>query len=228
MLTWDNFNPDDVISIASYIGGIVVEDNSIEGYKYRMDVDANALGVGIISLYLSDNITEGVNIRAYANMLGEEQILELNNVHIINKNIDYLYYISITEEDTTIVVPYIILEEVENDSEFKHKYKYYGLLNLMVSPEYLYTNEPINITTSIFINNGDDYTEFPIVNKLLNKDIKPSNVVNEFVFNINSPANIIFNEEIKWNNDSIPDLTKTGICTISIVNGVGCCTFVNS
>jgi hypothetical protein len=91
-----------------------------------------------------------------------------------------------------------------------------------------YTNESIDINTSIFINNGDDYAEFPIVNKVLNKDIKPSDIVNEFVFNINSPANIIFNEEIKWNNDNAPDLTKTGIYTISILNGVGCYTFVNS
>lgn len=54
------------------------------------------------------------------------------------------------------------------------------------------------------------------------------NTVNEFIFNINSPCNIIFNEEIKWNNDNTPDLTKTGIYTISILNGVGCYTFVNN
>ena len=54
------------------------------------------------------------------------------------------------------------------------------------------------------------------------------NTVNEFIFNINSPCNIIFNEEIKWNNDNTPDLTKPGICTISILNGVGCYTFVNN
>ena len=52
------------------------------------------------------------------------------------------------------------------------------------------------------------------------------NTVNEFIFNINSPCNIIFNEEIKWNNDNTPDLTQEGICTISILNGVGCYTFV--
>lgn len=228
MFTWDNFNPDDIISVTSYIGGIVVEDNSIEGYKYRIDIDASALDVGVIPVYLSNNITEGVNVRAYVNMLGEEQTLELNNIHIINKDIDYLYYVSITEGDTVIVVPNIILEEVENDSTFKYKYKYHCLLSIMLSSEYLYTNEPINTAASIFINNGDDYTEFPIVNKVLNKDIKPSNIANEFVFNINSPTNIIFNEEIKWNNNNIPDLTKTGIYTMSIVNGVGCYTFVNS
>jgi hypothetical protein len=64
------------------------------------------------------------------------------------------------------------------------------------------------------------------MNKVLNKDIKPSNIVNEFVFNVNSPANITFSNIINWNNGNIPDLTIEGICTISIVNGVGCYTFV--
>lgn len=228
MFTWDNFDPKDTISIASYIGGIVVEDNSIDGYKYRIDIDASALGAGIIPVYLSDNITEGVNIRAYANILGEEQILELNNIHIINKDIDHLYYISATESDTTFIAPCVILEEVENDSEFKHKYKYYGLFNIFLTDEYFYTNEFYDKATSVYFYDGEGYKEGVILNKVLNKDIKPSNIINEFVFNINSPANIIFNEEIKWNNDSIPDLTKTGICTISIVNGIGCYTFINS
>lgn len=225
MFTWDNFNPDDVISIASYIGGIVVKDNSVEGYKYRIDIDASSLDVGVIPVYLNDNITEGVNIRAYVNMLGEEQILELNNIHIINKDIEYLYYI--TFETSTYSIPVIVLEEVENDSEFKHKYKCYSLLNIMIPSEYLYSNEPINTTTSVFIYDGESYVEGSI-SKVVNKGINSSNIVNEFVFNINSPANIIFNEEIKWNNDNIPDLTKIGIYTMSILNGVGCYTFVNS
>lgn len=61
-----------------------------------------------------------------------------------------------------------------------------------------------------------------------NVSLPSSDIANEFVFNINSPANIIFNKEIKWNNDNIPDLTGEGVCTISIVNGVGCYTFVNN
>lgn len=55
-----------------------------------------------------------------------------------------------------------------------------------------------------------------------------TNVTNEFIFNIHSPANISFDKEIKWNNDGEPDLTQIGIYTISILNGVGCYTFVNS
>lgn len=73
-------------------------------------------------------------------------------------------------------------------------------------------------------NNNDD--EININFKA--EEFYANTVANEFVFNINSPANIIFNEEIKWNNDNTPDLSKTGIYTISILNGVGCYTFVNS
>lgn len=58
--------------------------------------------------------------------------------------------------------------------------------------------------------------------------IKTENIVNEFVFNVNCPCSIQFENMFSWNNDNAPDLTKEGICTISIVNGVGCYTFVNS
>lgn len=62
----------------------------------------------------------------------------------------------------------------------------------------------------------------------VNEDQLASDTIKEFLFNVNSPANIVFNESVKWHNDNTPDLTKTGIYTISILNGVGCYTFVNS
>ena len=228
MFIWDNFSPDNEIILALLIGGIVVEDNSVEGYKYRMDVDGSSFGTGIMPVYLSDNITEGVNIRAYINMLGVEQILELNNIHIINKDIDYLHYISFVYGGEVITTTCVILEEVENDSEFKHKYKYHGLLNMVADIEYFYTNESYDKATSVFIYNGDENYIECVISKVLNKDIEPSNIVNEFVFNINSPANIVFNNEVKWNGGNTPDLTQTGNYTISILNGIGCYTFVNS
>lgn len=72
------------------------------------------------------------------------------------------------------------------------------------------------------INNGED-DEININFAQESKD-----VIGEYVFNINSPTNISFDKEIKWNNNEEPDLTKTGIYTISILNDVGCYTFVNS
>lgn len=75
------------------------------------------------------------------------------------------------------------------------------------------------------ITNGED-DEINIT--FVDEEFYANTVVNEFIFNINSPANISFDKEIKWNNNEEPDLTKEGIYTISIVNGVGCYTFVNS
>ena len=75
------------------------------------------------------------------------------------------------------------------------------------------------------INNGEnDEINITFVDEEFYADI----VANEFIFNINSPANISFDKEIKWNNNEEPDLNQQGICTISILNGVGCYTFVNS
>lgn len=74
------------------------------------------------------------------------------------------------------------------------------------------------------VNGEDDEINITFVDE----EFYANTVVNEFVFNINSPTNISFNKEIKWNNDNIPDLTQTGIYTISILNSVGCYTFVNS
>ena len=71
-------------------------------------------------------------------------------------------------------------------------------------------------------NNNDD--EININFKA--EEFYANTVVNEFIFNINSPANISFDKEIKWNNNEEPDLTQEGIYTISILNGVGCYTFV--
>lgn len=228
MFTWDNFNPEDVISVISYIGGVVVEDNSIEGYKYRIDIDGSLIepGAGQISIYLSDAITEGANITIYTNMPEYELIKELNNIHIINKDINYLYYIGLTKEDITVRIPSIILEEINNDnSNFKYKYRIINWLNVN-GIDYMYTNEPCNIATSAFIVQDTNFIEVLLI-KEFNGNGK-SFKTNEFVFNINSPANIIFNEEIKWNNGNIPDLTKQGIYTMSILDGIGCYTFVNS
>lgn len=73
------------------------------------------------------------------------------------------------------------------------------------------------------INNSED-DEINIT--FVNEEFYADNVTNKFIFNINSPANISFDKEIKWSNKE-PDLTQTGIYTISIVNGIGY-TFANT
>lgn len=73
-------------------------------------------------------------------------------------------------------------------------------------------------------NDGDS----EIIINFQSEEFNNTSITNEFIFNLISPSNITFNEEIKWNNDNAPDLTKTGIYTISILDGVGCYTFVNN
>ena len=59
------------------------------------------------------------------------------------------------------------------------------------------------------------------------KEFYPNDITNEFIFNVRSPANISFDKEIKWDNNNLPDFEQEGLYTISILNGVGCYTFVN-
>ena len=80
---------------------------------------------------------------------------------------------------------------------------------------------------NIFNDSEPDY-EGAIDVKIYKNPVEISNNINEFVFNINSPANITFSNVIKWHNDDTPDLTQFGVYTISILNGVGCYTFVNN
>lgn len=59
--------------------------------------------------------------------------------------------------------------------------------------------------------------------------IRTENVVNEYIFNVNCPCSIQFlygGGIINWDNNDIPDVSQEGVLTISIVNGVGCYTFV--
>lgn len=230
MFTFDGWdNPENRINLISTVGGVITPDNTKEGYKYSMilDVSKSIPEAGIVKVYFNDNITEGNNVHAYANIFSSEIEGDLNNIHILNNNIDYLYHMSLPEGDgTTTTIPSIILEEVNNDnSNFKYKYRIFSYLSVS-GIDYMYTNEPCDIATSAFILIDTTSLEIPLI-KEFNGNIKASKV-NEFVFNVNSPLNIIFNEEIKWNNDNAPDLTKTGIYTISILDGVGCYTFVNS
>ena len=75
------------------------------------------------------------------------------------------------------------------------------------------------------IDNSED-DEINII--FVNEEFYANTVANEFIFNINSPANISFDKEIKWNNNEEPDLTQIGVYTINIINGVACYTFVNT
>jgi hypothetical protein len=122
-------------------------------------------------------------------------------------------------------LPHVFFE-VENDSsEYSHKYSVFGLIPFDMNIQYVYTNEPLPNTVDIY-GNGMNLSEYAEIKFVKNVDVKGCEVANEYVFNINSPANVVFNQDIKWNNGNEPDLSQSGTYTISLLNGVGCFTFV--
>lgn len=216
-----------------FIYGILtpISDNTKDGYKYKTELDltvvSNGSESGIMTIYFSDEIKNGNNVNCLINastMGIDETTGLLNNIRIVNENNNYIVYIT---HPSLGSIPHI-LTEIENDNNmFSHKYYIYGNLNSMV--EYVYTTEPYTSATDFYVDEETTISDMGASIEIKpNMYIPPCNTANEFVFNINSPATIIFNEEIKWNNNSIPDLTNSGIYTISIVNGVGCYTFINN
>ena len=115
----------------------------------------------------------------------------------------------------------------------KEGYNYKSLINISYLTqgvidfiEIYFTNNIIQEGNSIaYINMLGQEIQIPINNINI---IKTENVINEFIFNVNCPCSIQFENIFSWNNGNTPDLTQEGICTISIVNGVGCYTFVKS
>jgi hypothetical protein len=174
-------------------------------------------------MYFSGEIKNGNNVNCLITIPGDEEYIgSLNNIEILNENNDYIIYATY---DQIGRFPHIAIE-IENDSDvFSHKYSIYGMFTQMV--EYIYTTEPYTSATDFYVDENNTVSDMGVTVEVKpNVSLPPSDIANEFVLNINSPANIIFNNDIKWNNDNTPDLTQEGICTISIVNGVGCYTFV--
>lgn len=234
MFTCDEAQTEELQESYSYfthMGGVVVSDTSQEGYKYRMDFDMKHLSMGensgTISAYFTNEIKSGNTIDCLFDIspLGQAPIqLSMSNIQILNENIDYLVWVG----EESFSFPHIFIE-VENDNpEYKHKYKIQGFAELQAGLTYLYAQEPYITAQSFYAEDGTEVVSAlgTTVETKLNIEVSPSNIINEFVFNIKCPTNVIFNYPIFWNNNMAPDLTQEGIFTISLVNGVGCYTFV--
>lgn len=164
-------------------------------------------------------------------LLGQDIIIPITNVQVLTDNNDDLALITLKEEyQQSMGLPLSdlphVFTEVENDnSEYSHKYQVFGVIPLQMSITYVYTNEPVPNTTDIY-GDGMNLSEYADIKFIKNITTKGCEVANEYVFNINSPANVTFNQSIKWNNGNEPDLSQNGTYTISLLNGVGCFTFV--
>lgn len=217
----------EVLLYCSYFGGKVYKDSSKEGYTHRVDINQADM---IIHLYVSDEIKTGNNVSVYvdgsslAEGLGDI-MFELNNIIILNEGVNYLVYVSLSEGGPT---PHCLSEVSNDNSLFNYKYNIIGAA-AMYGITTIYTNEPYYKASNFYLPDGQDLSsELGEIQVVSNVETTGSDVTNEFVFNINAPANIIFNRTIKWHNNTPPDLTSEGVYTISIVNSVGCYTFVNN
>lgn len=159
--------------------------------------------------------------------MGQDIIFPITNIYVPTDNNDDLALITLKEEGMGMPsnLPHVFTEVENDNSEFSHKYEVFGLIPLQMGIPYVYTNEPLPNTTDIY-GDGMNLSEFADIKFVKNIAQSGCEVANEYVFNINSPANVTFNQYIKWNNGNEPDLSQNGIYTISLLNGVGCYTFV--
>lgn len=222
----------DIIEIVNVFGIKLIADNSLQGFKYKNIISKeqlNLIGIPVeedIVIYYSDYLQDGKDITIFTE--SQEQII-LKNVYILNKD-PYLCYISSSAIGLPfdVKIPMFIMEDITDSiGELPDGYNYAYSVIIAMEEYLIATKKPYQEDNYCIINN--DRSPVDINYELVeNMNIEGSNIMKEFIFNINSPANIIFNEEIKWNNDNTPNLTKPGICTISILNGIGCYTFVNN
>lgn len=225
-------NLEDIVwQLFETFGGVLVDDMSVDGYKYRMDFDSNVISEGemsgVLPVYFSDEIKSGGSVEYYVKQdpslnINQDTITRMDNINILNDGIDYLIMINVQGT----LLPHIAIEETNDKEEYNHKYVMIGAYGDWVDA--LYTIEPYYLASNFYTSDGTDMSQYYAFQILPNIGIQASTIANEFVFNVSSPANIAFSETIRWHNDNIPDLTKEGIYTISIVNSVGCYTFVNN
>ena len=240
----------DLFFMPLLFGGRVIPDTSIEGFQYRFDITphlkqwylelyATVLQTSLnIDYYFSDNLNvDGVSmllkLTSEDGQMSETIPLSMTNVQILTDYSDELAYVTVkdgyNESDGLVLpdnMPHVFIE-VENDNEeYQYKYQIFGLIQLMFGYDYLYSNEPYNIAQNAYTEGGSDVLEMCDIKFVKNIPTSGCEVANEYVFNINSPANVTFNQDIKWNNGNEPDLSQNGTYTISLLNGVGCFTFV--
>lgn len=193
------------------IGGVLIKTNELSGYEYKQNI--STIGVNV-TVYFATNPNDSTDNRIkvigipYEGM--EELELPIHSVERINKD-NIIYKVSIVGMEMST---YFI--NIPSDIEGKYKYMFYMMGEFMSC----YTDKPIDECESIF---SDEFGEISIKKESSYKEI---NNVNEFVFSINGPiVQSIIMENIYWNGDNIPDFTKMGVYTISIIDGVGCWTF---
>lgn len=237
---------DDTITIqqnifdANSINGemFIIEFDDIEGleaiYPNYPEETIAAIKMEIMrthSMGIISKQNDKYNLYIYTPEEPIEEPIEVDNLDITDLEVSMkgvvltIKNIKFIEPNYNIGGQPVYLEEVESDDpKYKHKYKIVNNFMVMtIGLNVYYSNIPIEELTYVDI----DHFMVPIIKDNF-KSLYDKNV-GEFVFNFNTPIKeIIFDNEIKWNEGNAPDVTQSGIMTISIVNGIGCYTFVNN
>lgn len=164
------------------------------------------------------------------NNINSEILITCNQLEVAPTRI-YFTYDGSDSDDFGNILSTVGLNIIPDNT--KEGYNYKALLNvrnlsggLIDILELYFTNNIIQGgNTTALLNFDNNEIELHINNINI---IKTENIVNEFIFNFNCPCSIIYGNAFTWNKNDIPDLTQQGICTISIVNGIGCYTFVKA
>lgn len=241
----DNYQ---LIALSILSLGILVTPNSeYEGFKYKATVSNPAIFQSepaladaqfFISDIPTDNLqdeTSSIDVLVIADIIGEEPMtVTLPHIYTINKDIDYIAWCDMpmgSDGGESVKVPIIFTKEIGYDGEV---YSYQGLVygegimfpcTLYTQVEYTKAGKIDKVVLELPDGSTDELTELPITVQS-NKELTMPDEIKEFVFNLKSPANIVLSHPVSWNNDNTPDFTKSGTYTLSILNGVGCYTFV--
>lgn len=222
-------------------GCTIVPNSEHNGFKYEIFFNPSLLEQAMLSdmrFFISDiptsdlqDTSSSVNILVLGNDPDETMTRRIPFIYTINKDIDYIawYGMPIGSDGPSIQMPVIFTQEIGYDGE---QYSYQGFISseIMVVPCTLYTTVEYTKADKVFVEaslggSTNDMIEVPITVQA-NKGLTMPDEVKEFVFNLKSPANIVLSHPVSWNNGNIPDFTKAGTYTLSILNGVGCYTFI--
>ena len=182
-------------------------------------------------------IEDNFNIKAEPNTfyniknnINSEILITCNQLEVAPTRIYFTYDGSDSDDFGNILLT-VGLNIIPDNT--KEGYNYKALLNIRNSSGALIDSLELYFTNNI-IQGGNTTVYFHLLEQDVSFNInniniiKTENFINEFMFNFNCPCSIQLENVFSWNNDNAPDLTKPGICTISILDGVGCYTFVNS
>lgn len=212
-------------------GWILTPSLSVGEFSYLYTVQLNADGVETtLMMYTDKELVKGEKVKVYTPEKGIQREREFEII------VDDIYYynnphVKILVGQDIHVTGFIVEEKESDDPDFGYKYTIWNpfLLEMVNDGKIdVYTKKPYYNDTVAYANIQGEIRPLNyeyVAPKEQKPVIQEGKQVGEYIFNIKSPANVVFNSDIKWNNNNAPDLTLTGIYTISILDGVGCYTY---